>query len=237
MHLTPLERQQHHVAEATSTFWHRVRFDRVLATARQHGAEEVVDIGAGSGLLGEHLRGSGLRYRCSESSPSLREALAERFGADAVIADDAPIGRTALVALLDVIEHVADDHGLLRSIASRLAPGATLVVTAPAMPWLFSSWDTDLGHHRRYRRRELAATVASAGFEVAEASYLFPELVPPALIRRWRRSDGTSAEFPALPAWVDRAAGGVGRATTAARRIWPAGTSVLVVARREEGAS
>jgi SAM-dependent methyltransferase len=232
MQPSPLEQQQLSVASApAATFWHHVRFELVRRHAERSGAHTIVDIGAGSGLLGEHLRDADLEYRFAESSPRLREALVARFGR-AALDDGRPLDDGTIVALLDVIEHVDDDGALLGRIAERMRPGAGLVVTVPAMPWLFSSWDADLGHHRRYRRADAADVVRTAGFEVLAARYLFPELVPVAALRRFRASDGSAADFPELPRAVDRVARGVGATTTAVRRIWPVGTSVVVTAVR-----
>jgi SAM-dependent methyltransferase len=228
--LTPLEQQQLLVTPRP-TFWHRVRFELVADHLRTRPTTAVLDVGAGSGLLGEHLRPSGVRYRFGEASPTLRAALSARFG-EASLDDGGPLTSDVVVTLLDVIEHVDDDEGLLCELARRMQPGAGVVVTVPALRWLFSSWDTDLGHHRRYSKRELRSLVERCGFEVVEASYLFPELVGPALLRKLRRSRGEAAEFPDLPGTVDRAAAAVGRTTARLRRWWPIGTSVLVVARR-----
>lgn len=228
--LTPLEQQQLHVAPSP-TFWHRVRFDLVAAHLRTRPTAAVLDVGAGSGLLGEHLRSTGVTYRFTESSPALAAGLEARFGAEARDTGG-PLAPDTVVTLLDVIEHVEDDAGLLAELASRMPVGAGLVVTVPALDWLFSSWDTDLGHHRRYRRRAVVDLVDAAGFDVVEASYLFPELLLPALLRKLRRSTGEAAEFPTLPPLVDRVAGAVGGVSGRLRRWWPVGTSVLVVARR-----
>jgi hypothetical protein len=228
--LTPLEQQQLQVAPAP-TFWHRVRFGIVVDHLRSRPTTAVLDVGAGSGLLGEHLRPTGVRYRFDESSPSLQAALSARYG-DAARDDGGPITSDTVVTLLDVIEHVEDDAGLLTDLAARMQPGAGLVVTVPALRWLFSSWDTDLGHFRRYGKRELRDLVEGCGFEVHAAGYLFPELIPPALLRKLRRSTGGTAEFPALPAMLDRLAGRVSGATARLRRWWPAGTSVVLIAWR-----
>ena len=233
--LTPLEQQQLHVAPSP-TFWHRIRFELVASHLRDRPTTAVLDVGAGSGLLGEHLRTSGVRYRFSESSPALAAGLEARFGA-AAHDDGGPLTSDTVVTLLDVIEHVEDDAGLLTALAARMRPGAGLIVTVPALGWLFSSWDADLGHHRRYGRRAVAKLVRDAGFEVLEATYLFPELVPPALLRKLRRSHGEAAEFPALPRAIDRLAGRLGRISARLRRWWPLGTSVLVVARRSAHAA
>ena len=228
--LTPLEQQQLHVAPS-ATFWHRVRFDLVVDHLRSRPTTAVLDVGAGSGLLGEHLAPTGVRYRFSESSPPLVTALTDRYGATD-LDDGGPIHSDVVVTVLDVIEHVEDDAALLTSLAARMQPGAGLVVTVPAMSWLFSSWDTDLGHHRRYGKRQLVALLDRSGFEVLEVGYLFPELVPPAILRKLRRSTGEAADFPQLPRAVDRAGEAVGRTTARLRRWWPAGTSVVATAQR-----
>lgn len=236
MDLSPLEQQQLNVAGAPRpTFWHHVRFELVRRRAAAVGATGVLDIGAGNGLLGDHLAGTALGYRFAESSPALRRALVDRFGEPAAD-DDGPIGSTTLVVLLDVLEHACDDAALLVEVADRADRGTWLIVTVPAMGWLFSSWDRDLGHHRRYGRLDVVELVRGCGFDVTEASYLFPELVPIAVLRLLRRSDGTAAEFPRLPRWLDRCARSIASITTSMRRIWPVGTSVVVVARRS-GAS
>jgi len=233
--LSPLERQQLQVADDAGTmFWHRVRFELLTTLVRQTGQSTVLDIGAGSGLLGRHLRDTGIGYRFEEASPSFHARLVELFGDAAATADDEPIGAGTTVALLDVIEHVDDDEGLLRSIRRRLPDDGRLFVTVPAMPWLFSSWDRDLGHLRRYRVADLVGVARRAGFDVIETGYLFPELVPPALVRRLRTSDGTEAEFPEFPRWLDRVLLSIARFTTRFRRVWPAGTSVVLHARPAE---
>jgi hypothetical protein len=229
---TALERQQINVAATpTATFWHRTRFDLVVRRIHRTGAERLLDVGAGSGMLGDHLAGSGVEYRFSEPSPRLRGALIERFGSQAELVAPTRIMSGTLVTLLDVIEHVDDDRSLLAELHDRMEAGVELVITVPAMTWLFSSWDRDLGHHRRYSRRDCCEVVSVAGFDVVESGYLFPELVPLALLRKLRRSDGVAADFPLLPNWVDRIGQAISTATTTLRRVWPIGTSVVVVAR------
>ncbi|MBA3301352.1 MAG: class I SAM-dependent methyltransferase, partial [Thermoleophilaceae bacterium] len=112
-------------------------------------------------------------------------------------------------------------------------PGATLVLTVPALTRLWSGWDTALGHYRRYDKRSLRSAIEAAPLEVLELSYLFPELIPPALLRRRRRSEGEdSAEFPDLPPAANSMLYAIGSASLALRRVWPAGTSLMAVARR-----
>ena len=230
--VTPLEQQQLRVAaDAGTTFWHRVRFRLVSRAAQRTGATAVLDFGAGSGQLGDWVnkRDPALRYLFEESSEVLDAALASHFGEQARSAADARIERSTLVTMLDVLEHIDDDTAALQHLRERMAPGAQLLITVPAFQWAFTSWDTELGHHRRYSRRHLKAVAQAAGFEVRSAAYLFPELLPLVLVRKLRRSDRSHADFPELPRAIDRTAEFVSSATTFLRRCWPGGTSVVAL--------
>jgi hypothetical protein len=75
--------------------------------------------------------------------------------------------------LMDVIEHVEDDVGLLRQTDRILTSGARVVITAPAHAFLWSEHDTFLKHYRRYSHGLLRAAVRRAGFEISELFYFF----------------------------------------------------------------
>jgi hypothetical protein len=226
-----LEHQQLELA-AKPTYWHRVRFDLVVHEARRCGCTQVLDAGAGAGLLGDFVRRNepDLAYLFTESSPLLRAQLVARFGVDAEVGPEDPVPKGTLVALLDVIEHVADDVAMLARLHERMDPGSRLIVTVPAMQWAYSSWDVALGHHRRYDRDTLAGVLRGAGFSHVATRYLFPELFPLLIVRRVRRAPRTHADFPALGRAADAVGYRIASLTTAARRIWPFGTSVLATA-------
>ena len=56
------------------------------------------------------------------------------------------------VVLLDVLEHVDNPVQVLRNVSRILQPGGGIVLTVPAYPLLYSSWDERLGHRRRTPR-------------------------------------------------------------------------------------
>jgi hypothetical protein len=232
---TPLERQQMSVgAPGGETFWHTVRFELVGRLADDLGVDTVLDVGAGAGLLGTWLltHRPVLRYRFEESSPVLDAALAERFGADRRSDPSEGIPASTLTVMLDVLEHIEDDVAALRTLARRMTPGAHLLATVPALQWAYSTWDEQLGHHRRYSRRSLRDVVTAARLEVVRADYLFPELLPLLPVRLLRRAPREHVDFPVLGPRATRIGHAVSSATARARRWWPVGTSVVVVARR-----
>jgi SAM-dependent methyltransferase len=127
----------------------------------------VLEVGGGLGALTESLleRDVGAITVC-EPDVELAARLAERVGcrADVVVGGlrDVPPDRGAFDAVLyvDVLEHIEDDQAELVAAVGRLSPGGALLVGGPAHDWLFSSFDTAIGHHRRYDRGRLRALIA-----------------------------------------------------------------------------
>jgi SAM-dependent methyltransferase len=74
--------------------------------------------------------------------------------------------------LVNALEHIEDDGRVIDSIYESLAPRGTLIVYVPALPWLFSRLDRDVGHFRRYNKRQLRRLFESSRFEVVKAIYM-----------------------------------------------------------------
>ncbi len=235
-HVTPLESQQLLQSKLEyGTFWHRVRSGLVIREAKRLGASKILDIGAGAGHLGRWMRDKypTSEYFFDESLESLRTNLISDFGSTSSRGPVDAITDIDMVCMLDVLEHIDDDVDFLRTLHSRLRQDAIILVTVPAVRALFSSWDTALGHYRRYSRKSIRDALQEAGYEVKETSYIFPELVPMAFLRKILRRDATaSAEFPDTSRLVDAIAWCVCRTSATIRRLWPIGTSLLVVAKR-----
>lgn len=217
-------------------FWNRVRWE-LVASYFPSGPFDLVDVGAGPGFLGDFVaaRRPDVRYGFVEPIGGLERGLVERFGAAANRSQGDYHG-AAVVTMLDVLEHIEDDRGFLAELAGKMDPGATLLMTVPALPSLWSNWDVLLGHYRRYTKASLLGAAELSGFTVVERSYLFPELIPLGWWRRLgdRRGPGADgeAEFPDLPGPLDEALYRLSGATASVRRVWPVGTSLFAVLRR-----
>lgn len=76
------------------------------------------------------------------------------------------------VIMINVLEHILDDVESIRVVYQSLAPGGTLAVFVPALPWLYSALDKAVGHHRRYEKSQLERLFVSGGFDVVKARYM-----------------------------------------------------------------
>jgi hypothetical protein len=228
----------HQLEHGRDFFWHRLRW-AVVSQYFPADSFTLVDVGAGVGLIGEFLRDGrpAASYRFVEPIPFLEKHLEQRYGAPANARDDARYDDVPVVTLLDVLEHQEDDPAFMSELVGRLEPGAILLVTVPAGRSLWSEWDVALGHHRRYDKASFRRAVAGLPVEIVELDYLFPELVPLALLRKLamrRRRAGDEVEFPELRRPVNELLFRVGSASLHLRRTWPLGTSLLAVLRRSE---
>jgi SAM-dependent methyltransferase len=89
-----------------------------------------------------------------------------------------------LVMALDAIEHYPDDRAVVREICRVCRPGGNVLIAVPALQALWSSWDEDYGHYRRYSRRSLSTLCAGVGLEVVRMTYIFGWLAPLAFVLR-----------------------------------------------------
>ena len=166
---------------AAARNWKR-RLARELAP---HLGGHVLEVGAGLGATSASLLGEAkvaswtalepdgalferLERAAGELTSKLRIPVRARQGTLATLA---PEERFDAVLYVDVLEHIEDDRGELMRAAARLAPGGRLVVLAPAHQSLYSEFDQEIGHFRRYDRRSLRA-LAPPGVELTQLAYL-----------------------------------------------------------------
>ena len=156
----------------------------VTLPARARVLEAGCGYGGNLAMLGELGEVSAFEFddaaRVHAAALSRRQIAYGKLPDDIGFAED----RFDLIAMLDVLEHIDDDVGSLRALGERLAPGGSLLLTVPAVPWLWSDHDVLHQHKRRYTRALLRERLQAAGFEVTRIGYFNALLFPLALIQR-----------------------------------------------------
>jgi hypothetical protein len=75
------------------------------------------------------------------------------------------------IVFLNVLEHIEDDRAVLKNLFDHVPAGCRLVVLVPFGMKLYSDFDKELGHFRRYEKGELESKMKEAGFEVETQFY------------------------------------------------------------------
>lgn len=170
-------------------FWFIHRRNAIVALAHQYLSEhaEFLEIGAGTGSVSRALMDAGFQMTVAEQHAQgvdyARSYGLERcYQADLYHHDWHEEFDAA--GLFDVIEHLDDDVGALRSVAKALRPGGTVFLSVPAHAWLWSREDEIASHKRRYTRASLEQTIHAAGLGVAICRPIFQLILPLLLLRR-----------------------------------------------------
>jgi SAM-dependent methyltransferase len=181
------------MAEIADVHWWYVARRRILADlirreVRPPARARILEIGCGTGhnlgMLGEFGSVDGL-----EVDDAAREIAARRLGKPVAAAPLPELkgirrGTYDLIAALDVIEHIDDDHAALAAIAGRLKPGGKLLITVPAHQWMWSAHDTANHHKRRYSKTTLKALIDGSPLKLEKLGYFNSVLFPLAVAVR-----------------------------------------------------
>ncbi len=164
-------------------------------------ATTVIDVGCGTGANIAALADS---YRCIgiDTSHDAIEFAKQRFTNVEFICGRAPrdLGAAASAArgmlLMDVLEHLEDDRGVLAPLIESMQPGAVMLVTVPADMRLWSAHDEGLLHYRRYDEAMLRQTWRGLPVEPIAVTHFCSRLYP---LARLQRSLGRARQrfFPA----------------------------------------
>jgi SAM-dependent methyltransferase len=200
-----------------------------------HCGRSVLEVGAGLGEFAEQFDDVD-RLVLTDVDPGAVAVMARRFAArPEVEVRQLELGKppdleqpVASVVAINVLEHINDDAGALRSLATAVEVGGSLVLWVPGYQQLYGEFDRRVGHVRRYTPSSLARVVRRAGLDV--------EMVRPVNllggVAWWLtvRRGGTSPD-PRMVAVFDRCVVPVTKALERVVRV-PFGQSVLCVARK-----
>lgn len=77
------------------------------------------------------------------------------------------------IGLFDVIEHIEDDIGFLKSISDQVKPGTRFYITVPALESLTSAEDHYAGHFRRFNWNHTMRLSEGSGLRIIHQTYFF----------------------------------------------------------------
>ena len=198
-------------AHDSTHWWYRARRDILSDYLTRYGDlpqdARILEIGCGTGHNLPMLARFGA-VEAIEIDPAARAIASERIGRPV---GDAPLpalpgverGAYDLVAVLDVVEHIADDVAALAAMKTLLKPGGKILIAVPAHRWLWSAHDVVNHHHRRYSKASLTKAVVGAGLTPRKLTYfnslLFPLAAAARIAGRLTGRDDSDDSPPAAP--------------------------------------
>ena len=179
-------------AHDSTHWWYTARRDILADYLAREGnlpkAARILEIGCGTGHNLPMLGAFGT-VDAIEIDPAARDIASARLGKPVGAAPLPELtgverGSYDLIAVLDVVEHIADDVAALKAMAECLKPGGKVLITVPAHQWMWSAHDVVNHHHRRYSKAGLAAVIRAAGLEPRKLGYFNSLLFPLAAAAR-----------------------------------------------------
>ena len=172
-------------AEIGRHWYYRSKAAALGRMVRPLAPRRLLDVGAGSGFFSRHLLADGdaqsalcvdVGYEHDRDERSHGKPVHYRRTCGPTDCD--------LVLMMDVLEHVDDDVGMVRHYATKVPSGAHFLVTVPAFRFLWSGHDVFLDHKRRYTLPEIESALRDAGLAVVKGAYFFGLVFPLAAVVR-----------------------------------------------------
>jgi len=172
-------------------FWMQARFKAIQWLAKDTIAEaqRIGEIGCGNGVVqaqiekeygklvtGIDLDLGALQSSCAERSPLWCYDITCRKSEFKEMFD--------LIFLCDVIEHLDDWEGFLRASIFHLSPGGRCIINVPARMELYSNYDVQAGHVRRYTLNSLRDQIENVGLKWVQGSYWGLGFYPALAVRK-----------------------------------------------------
>jgi hypothetical protein len=160
-------------------WYYRAKLAALRIITRDLDPVSLLDVGAGMGFYAHAM----LRDTALAQATCVDPGYPEDH--DEIVADKPLIFRRQidsaeadLVLMMDVLEHVPDDVGMVADYVAKVRPGTHFIITVPTFMWLWSGHDVFLEHYRRYTLRQIETTLRAGGLRIERGCYFYGALLP-----------------------------------------------------------
>ncbi|BCJ65627.1 class I SAM-dependent methyltransferase [Polymorphospora rubra] len=173
--ITGDQRVQSEVLEGLATAVNHRRWFVNLAIP--HLGDNPIEIGSGLGDYALEWAKHFERFTATEADPDRLVQLKERMESvpnvevRQMLLPHSERGDYSAAVSYNVLEHIEDHVGALRSMRDLVRPGGNIVLIVPAFPFAMSPVDIATGHVRRYTKKTMRAALEEAGLTVEKLHY------------------------------------------------------------------
>lgn len=181
----------------------------ILALMKPFLGKHLVEVGAGTGAFSELLLETApetlslvepsamfetLQTNLAKHNSTTKIRYFPNIFADVAVQIETEQSPDSII-YINVLEHIEDDRLELEIIHRTQREKGRVFIFVPALPVLFSEFDKQIGHFRRYRKTELAEKFHAAGFRILLSRYfdaagIFPWLVKYRLLKSLTMESG-----------------------------------------------
>jgi ubiquinone/menaquinone biosynthesis C-methylase UbiE len=173
--ITGDQQVQSDVLEGLATAVNRRRWFVELAVP--YLGDHPIEVGSGLGDYALEWAPHFQRFTATEADPDRLLLLKERLeGHDSIEVRELLLpteerGTYTGAVSYNVLEHIEDHVGALRSMAQLVKPGGRIVLIVPAFMFAMSPVDIATGHVRRYTKKSMRAAMTEAGLTIEKLKY------------------------------------------------------------------
>lgn len=150
----------------------------IYETIKPYTGKKVLEVGAGIGNITRFLINEKEISVCDIDKNAIK-ILEEKFHSNISIIewdiekepDDELKARFDSVVCLNVLEHIEDDEKALLNLKETLCGDGNLIILVPAHKFLYSPLDENLGHFKRYSKKELKELLEKTGLKIEKIFY------------------------------------------------------------------
>jgi ubiquinone/menaquinone biosynthesis C-methylase UbiE len=143
----------------------------------------ILEVGAGIGETTNYLLNTQVKQcTCLEPDASLFDTLSKKLKTGQLpgkckavhgsIKDLSDSHEFDTIVYIDVLEHIEDDHAEISGALRLLKSGGALIVLSPAYQFLYTNFDKEIGHYRRYTKKTLLKTISFSDLLLKQIFYL-----------------------------------------------------------------
>ncbi|MBF9131702.1 class I SAM-dependent methyltransferase [Plantactinospora sp. S1510] len=173
--ITGDQRVQEEVLEGLATAVNHRRW--FVELALPYLGDNPIEIGSGLGDYAIEWAPFLERFTATEADPDRLIALKERLSDEPSIEVRQMLlptneqGDYSAAVSYNVLEHIEDHVGALRSMRGLVRPGGAIVLIVPAFEFAMGPADIATGHVRRYTKKTMRAALDEAGLQVETLHY------------------------------------------------------------------
>ncbi|WP_432995534.1 methyltransferase [Dactylosporangium sp. CA-233914] len=148
-----------------------------VAFATPYLGDHPIEVSAGLGDYAAEWLEHASKMTLTEADSGRIVALKERFAdhpgvsvRELLLPSEVTADHSAAISY-NVLEHIDDDIGGLRTMRSLVRPGGYVIIVVPAFPFAMGPADIATGHVRRYTKKTMRAALDAADLKIVKLHY------------------------------------------------------------------